>query len=74
MSRPRSIPGKVMDFRSKIHEVISQTSCDAHNVPAGEPCYELRMDSREDISVGVCNKRSSKMFNGSPSQKFKEKR
>jgi hypothetical protein len=67
MSRPRSIPGKVMDFTSKIKQVLAETDCGRHLAPVGIPCFHLRMDSQNGYYAGICNVRATKLFNGVPS-------
>jgi len=64
MSRPRFVPGPVMDFTSKIGAVISQFDCKRHHAPVGMPCFQLRMDTRENYLAGICSTRASKVYNG----------
>ena len=69
MSRPRSVPSKVMDFARKIREIVAETSCKRHEAPAGTPCFELRMDSQEGYYAGICNTRAIKIYDGVPSER-----
>lgn len=75
MSRPMSIPSKVMDFSSKIQVVIEEFACDRHNAPVGDPCFHVRMGSRDGWLSAICNRRANNRFDGVPTKKFmKEKR
>lgn len=72
MSRPASVPSKVMDFSSKIQAVISQFACNVHFAPVGDPCWHVRMGSQEGWLSGICNNRATNLFNGQPSNRFKK--
>lgn len=67
MQRPRPRPKfsitPVMDFRSKIKDIVDNTTCVLHKADLGIPCFHIPRDTA-GYHAGICNKRILKVFNG----------
>lgn len=75
MSKPYPVPSQILDFTSKIREIVNEFDCLRHNAPVGTPCFDVRMGARRGHYAGICNVRATKRFNGVSNKKIhKEKR
>jgi hypothetical protein len=53
----------MMDFRSKIADILGRTECEKHKVPTGVPCFHIPKDVG-GYHAAICNTRVLGVYNG----------
>lgn len=67
MQRPRPTKkfsiSPIMDFRSKIRDVLAVSECSKHAATYGVPCFDIPRDTG-GYYAGICQKRINKVYDG----------
>lgn len=64
MQRPKkySTP-QMMDFTSKIRQIVNRTSCSRHEKRVGQPCWWVQSDTIS-LYAAICNHRIQQQYDG----------
>jgi len=71
MQRPKPVKKfsitPIMDFRSKIRDVLDVSTCKKHNAPEGIPCFYIPRDTGGHYA-GICQSRIKQVYDGKISE------